>query len=69
MENTKLTTGTDKDFPFRALVVGYVGFGHLPGFSSPSCLLPSTPLLGNFRQVGEWPSSPSGIRVWGSQAP
>lgn len=43
MENTKLTTGTDKDFPFRALVVGHVGFGHLPGFSSPSCLLPSTP--------------------------
>lgn len=69
MENTELTTGMDKDFPFRALVVGHMGFGHLPGFSSPSYLPPSHPLPGNFRLVVEWLSGPSGIRVWGSQAP
>lgn len=43
MENTGLTTGRDKYLPFRVLVVGHVGFGHL-FIQLGSASLPTPPL-------------------------
>ena len=58
MENTGLTMGRDKDFPFRVLVMGHVGFGHLL-IQLGSASLPAPPWLpGNFRRLGRGSQDP-----------
>lgn len=67
MENTGLTMGRDKDFPFRVLVVGCGIWTSIrsAGFSLPSC--PSLATR-EFWQAGEQLSGPSDTAAWGTWA-
>lgn len=64
MENTGLTIGRYKDFPYRALVWYTWGFGQISGFSSPSW-----PHFTTVELQSGWGMipSPSGVRAWGTQ--